>query len=348
MNSVAQLSAAERTILFQETAQRRGLAPLVIEKDFWVCWTLKQLFDLPTGQHLIFKGGTSLSKIFGVIKRFSEDIDLSISRESLGFGAEKEPEAASSKKQTQQRIEELQQACIRKITSELLPSMKEAFVAILGDAPGNDVSETSWQLEQDTHDPQTLLFTYPRQQNTPLLIASYIRPVVRIELGARSDHWPAGTYPLTPYAAEEFPDYFEAPICQVKTLEAERTFWEKATILHAEHFRPTGSATADRISRHYYDLYQMANSAIAEKALARMDLLKRVAEHKRIFFRSAWARYEEASPGSLHLIPPKERLSALRADYDKMEEMFFEQRPSFQQMLDVLQKLEEGINEQNS
>ena len=347
MNSVARLSAPERAFLFQETAQRRGLAPLIIEKDFWVCWTLKHLFDAPLSQHLIFKGGTSLSKIFHVIERFSEDIDLSISRESLGFGADQEPEAASSKKQTQHRIEQLQQACEQKIAYELLPSLQVAFATILGDVSDGEASQSFWQLEQDSNDPQTLLFTYPRRQDTNLLPTSYLKPVVRIELGARSDHWPAGVYPLTPYAAEEFPDYFEAPTCRVKTLEAERTFWEKATILHAEYFRPDTSITADRISRHYYDLYQMVGSPIAKQALTRLDLLKRVAEHKRVFFRSAWARYEEACPGSLRLLPPKEKQSALRIDYDKMKEMFFAQRPSFQQLLDVLQELEKRINEQN-
>lgn len=347
MDSVAKLTAPERAILFQETAQRRGLAPVIMEKDFWVCWTLQQLFALPMGQHLIFKGGTSLSKIFAVIKRFSEDIDLSISRESLGFGAEQEPEAAASKKQTQQRIENLQQACIQQITSELLPSLRAAFGTILGAVPQGEVREAAWQLEQDTNDPQTLLFTYPRQQDATFLPTSYLRPVVRIELGARSDHWPAGFYPLTPYAAEEFPHYFEVPTCQVKTLAAERTFWEKATILHAEYFRPATSTPAERISRHYYDLYQLAISPIAEQALKRPDLLQRVAEHKRVFFRSAWARYEEACPGSLHLLPPPEKRLALRVDYDKMKEMFFAQRPPFQQLLEVLQELEERINEQN-
>lgn len=345
MNSVATLSPAERSLLFQETAQRRGLAPLIIEKDFWVCWTLKQLFELPMSEHLIFKGGTSLSKIFQVIKRFSEDIDLSISRESLGFGAEQEPEAASSKKQTQLRIEKLQQACTEKITSELLPSLQEAFVAILGEGV---VGESSWQLTQDSNDPQTLLFAYPRREETTLLIGNYLKPVVRIELGARSDHWPAGTYPITPYAAEEFPAYFENPACYIKTLEAERTFWEKATILHAEYYRPETSTTAERISRHYYDLYRLAGSPIAEKALGNLDLLKRVAEHKRVFFRSGWARYEEACPGSLRLIPSPEKQASLRADYSKMKEMFFEAEPSFQQLLDGLQVLEARINGESS
>jgi hypothetical protein len=347
MNSVAGLPTAERTILFQETAQRRGMAPLIIEKDFWVCWTLRQFFDLPgAGEHLIFKGGTSLSKIFGVIERFSEDIDLSISRESLGYGGAREPEAAPSKKQAQQRIEELQEACRRKIADEMLPSLIETFTAILGHPPGDSGErDASWQLHQDAHDPQTLLFAYPSRQDASL--AGYIRPVVRIELGARSDHWPAGIYPLTSYAAEEFPDYFTTSSCQVRTLEAERTFWEKATILHAEHFRPDTSAASDRVSRHYYDLYRMATSPIAEKATARMDILSRVAEHKRIYFRSAWARYEEARPGSLHLLPRDERLATLRADYDKMRDMFFGQRPSFEQILDVLREFEENINSQS-
>jgi hypothetical protein len=167
---------------------------------------------------------------------------------------------------------------------------------------------------------------------------------VRIELGARSDHWPAGVYPITPYAAEEFPSYFTEPASRIRTLEAERTFWEKATILHAEHFRPETSAAADRISRHYYDLYRMAIVPVAEKSLARMDLLDRVAEHKRVFFRSAWARYEDARPGSLRLLPPEERLATLRADYDKMREMFFGDRPPFEQILDVLRELEKKIN----
>ena len=347
MNSVAKLSAPDRAILFRETANRRGMAPLVIEKDFWVCWTLKHLFDLPLGHHMIFKGGTSLSKVFNVIKRFSEDIDLSISRESLGFGADQEPEAAPSKKQTQQRIESLQQACEQKIASELLPSLRMAFSTTLGNVSESEASESFWQVEIDSKDPQALLFTYPRQQEADWSVNGYLKPVVRIELGARSDHWPAGVYSITPYAAEEFPDYFEAPTCQVKTLEAERTFWEKATILHAEFFRPDTSSAGERISRHYYDLYQMIKSPIAEKALMNFDLLKRVAEHKRIFFRSAWARYDEACPGSLRLVPPQENQSQLRADYNKMKEMFFEQPPSFQQMLDALRELEKKINNQN-
>lgn len=343
MNSVARLPVAEQAILFRETARRRGLAPLIIEKDFWVCWTLKHLFALPLGQHLIFKGGTSLSKVFHLIKRFSEDIDISISREILGFGAENDPEAAPSKKQTQERIDDLQEACEQKIASELIPSLRAAFAGILGD-PSEGASEFTWQLEVSS-DPQTLLFTYPREQDSTFLPTNYLKPVVRIEVGARSDHWPADDYSIIPYAAEEFPSYFETPTCQVKTLEAERTFWEKATILHAEYYRPETSPKADRISRHYYDLYQMAKSPYAEKALSKLDLLERVAKHKQIFFRCAWARYSEACPGSLRLIPSSERLPALRADYGRMEEMFFEDIPPFQELLDTLQELEKRIND---
>lgn len=340
MNSVAQLSQIERAELFRETANRRGVAPLIIEKDFWVCWTIKQLFDLPQiGPHLIFKGGTTLSKIYGVIERFSEDIDVSINREYLGFGGEQEPENIEGSNKRRKQIEALQQACRDKITAELFPSLESALVHILGRS-----SENFWQLIQDT-DPQTLLFTYPGHK--PFLgpqEVSYIRPIVRIELGARSDHWPANSYSITPYAAEEFPDYFTELSYSVKVLEAERTFWEKATILHAEYYNPEDRATGDRISRHYYDLHQLTLSPIVESALNRLDLLDRVVTHKSVFFRSSRANYEEARSGNIHLLPSETRVAALRVDYDRMKDMFFGERPSFEEILETLKKLEAIIN----
>jgi hypothetical protein len=132
MNSVAALSAIERDELFQETANRRGLAIDIVEKDFWVCWTLKHLFQLQElGPHLIFKGGTSLSKIFGAIERFSEDIDVSIDRTYLGFGGDADPENMSGSKSRERQLEKLNRACGDRIETHLLPSLEESFNTVL-------------------------------------------------------------------------------------------------------------------------------------------------------------------------------------------------------------------------
>ena len=122
MDQVARLSTAERNQLFQETASRRGVRIEIIEKDFWVCWTLKNLFDLPEiGEHFIFKGGTSLSKVFQVIERFSEDIDVSINRDYLGFDGEEDPENVEGSNKRKRQLEALKEACQSKIGEELAP-----------------------------------------------------------------------------------------------------------------------------------------------------------------------------------------------------------------------------------
>ena len=193
-------------------------------------------------------------------------------------------------------------------------------------------------------DPQTAIFTYPRSEPGSR-IPKAIRPAVRLEMGARSDDWPAEYREIQPYAAEAFPAAFEiAATCHVPVLDAKRTFWEKATILHAEFHRPMGSAGTDGLSRHYYDVYQLSQRDIGRKALDRMDLLERVVAHKRLFFASAWAHYETATPGGFHLIPIDERMPALQADYARMREMIFGDAPAWEQIVRGLRELEDRMN----
>ena len=232
MDNLVQLPPAERRVVFEDTAAARNMQPQIVEKDFWVCWTLKELFQLPViGEHLIFKGGTSLSKVFKVIERFSEDIDVSINRGFLGFGGANEPEAGTGNKEKRRRIEALKIACQQKISGELRLALETVFKAKLR-------SGERWSLRPDATDPdqQTLLFDYPSALSAP---TGYVRQTVKIEMGARADHWPCETRTVTPFVAEEFPQGFHQPNAAVKVLSAERTFWEKATILHAE-FPPAG------------------------------------------------------------------------------------------------------------
>jgi hypothetical protein len=241
MDEFAQRSAGDRADLFRAVAAQRGLNAAIVEKDFWVCWTLKRLFSLdalPAG--LLFKGGTCLSKVFKVIERFSEDIDLSFNRIDLGFGGDSDPAAASSGKNRQKGLDSLTETCREVIHDALLPRLKAAFGAALAKAGGQ-----AWTLEvADDPDQQTLVFRYPIGIAPSAAVPAYIRPMVRMELGARSDHWPAVEGIVTPYAAEDFPRIFSAPTCSVHVLAAERTFWEKATILHAWHHAP-----ADKVLR---------------------------------------------------------------------------------------------------
>lgn len=338
MDSILKLTQRERTELFAAAAQKSGLGVVVLEKDFWVCWILKELFGLPViGQHLIFKGGTSLSKVFKIINRFSEDIDVSIDRSWLGFGGANEPEAGASNKEKQRRVEALMLACQQKIASELSPALKSAIRSKVR-------GEEKWSLRPDEADPdqQTLLFDYP--SSLPLTEFGYVRRVVKIEMGARADHWPCETKPVAPYVTEQFPEAFKNPSCDVKVLAAERTFWEKATILHAEYHRPLTSVPQDRLSRHHYDFFQLIQKGVAARATAQLDLLHRVSQHKSLFFKSGWAKYGEATKGTLRIAPPEHRLDALRQDYGKMQEMFFGEPPEFGAVIAALKQWESEFN----
>ena len=339
MDTVLQLSHEQRRQLFEQTTQLTGMQPVIVEKDFWVCWTLKELFQLPAfGEHLIFKGGTSLSKVFKVIERFSEDIDISMDRSFLGFGGDNEPEKAASNKEKQRRIEALKVACQQKIAAELLPALDAAIRAKVG-------RDETWSLRSDDDDPdrQTLLFEYPTSFASEA--TGYIRRLVKIEMGARADHWPSEAKTITPYVAEQFPAGFEHGSCVVKVLSAERTFWEKATILHAEFHRPVDKPVPERFSRHYCDFYELIRKGVGKSAEGMPELLARVAQHKNLFFKTSWARYSEAVKGTLRIAPTEHRVAALRGDYGKMQQMFFGEVPEFDKIMSLLEKWERDFNQ---
>ncbi len=338
MDSVAKSSRRDRSQLFEATEGKHAprIPASIIEKDFWVCWALHRLFTvLKFRPQLIFKGGTSLSKVFKVIDRFSEDVDLSISRRDLGFAEARNPEEAGiSKGEAKRRLEALVEQCKLTVNEKLLPELRRDFAAMLG--------PSGWSIDLDADDPQTLVFAYPHSDATAKL--KYVRPAIRLELGARSDDWPAVEAEITPYAAEDFPGVFTQAKCLVRTLSAERTFWEKATLLHAECHRPETKATAERHSRHYYDLYCLSRHEIGREALKRGDLLERVVQHKSFFFSSSWANYATAKPGTLRLVPDGRRLAVLSKDYDEMQAMMFGVSPTWSDIIEELKQLEARIN----
>lgn len=340
MDEFAAEPAEIRAELFTETAARMGVSPQIIEKDFWVCWTLRRVFSLESPlPGLIFKGGTSLSKAYGLIERFSEDIDLSLDRHDLGFAGERDPanpELSGNKRK--KLLDELSKTASALVQGDLRDRIQTVMQTALPDETIN--------LSVTEEDDQTLIFTYPASLN-PSETATYVRPVVRLEFGARSDHLPAETRTVAPYAAKHFPDQVENPATEVKTLSAQRTFWEKATILHMLYYQDDKKALGERMSRHYYDLVQLAQSGVKDVALANLDLLNEVALHKTRFFPAAWANYGAAKPPTLKLVPHDNLTQELRTDYQAMNEMIFGEAPSFESVMDVLKGLERDINQAN-
>lgn len=332
-----ELERADLHAFFSEAENRTGIRALMLEEDAWVCWTLRQLFSLPEARaHFIFKGGTSLSKVWKVIHRFSEDIDISLSREWLGFVGERDPEAAPNRKQCTRLLEELTAACAAKLRAEVLPMLRARFTEALGTNAG-------WRLNLSADDEQTMLFAYP-SVDVQADGAAYVRPVIKIECGARSDRWPVTEQSLISYVAEAFPEAIANAGFSVPVLDIARTFWEKATILHAEAHRPVEKATPDRFSRHYADLAALARHEAGPAALGRDDLRARVVAHKQVFFPATWANYETAVPGTFKLIPSPNRLDALAADYRAMQDMFFRPQPTWHELVAHLRSLESRIN----
>ena len=330
------LPAADRGVYFQEAAARRQLHPVVLEKDFWVCWLLGVLFTSRFSDALVFKGGTSLSKVFGVIDRFSEDIDLSLSPEFLGL-----PDAGKSRNQADKWMKAAEKKCGQVVRDDVMPVLEATVESVLG------VREASWFefLTDSGTDSPVLLFHYETVLPTGF---EYLRRSVKLEFGSLTDQKPTGRHPIRPWLADILEPALPDWSCEVVALEIERTFWEKATILHAEYHRPAEKATPDRFSRHYADTAALGRHAAAVAALGQHELRDKVVAWKGQFFGSSWANYAIARPGTFRLVPPAERMSALRRDYEAMEDMYLSPPPSFEEVMSSLTSLEKRINGQLS
>jgi hypothetical protein len=326
MESVARLSSAERRELFAETAARKRMTPAIVEKDFWVCWTLGRLFSHPDlSRLLMFKGGTSLSKVFNLIERFSEDIDLILDWHVVA--GEDDPLAARSKNKQEELNKTIDAKAVDYIGGELLAMISRAVDPVC-------------RCEVAADDLHALSVKYPASFSD-----AYLRPEVRLEIGPLAAWMPYDSYRIQPYAAEVFPQLFKQTDCAVQAIRAERTFWEKATILHHEAYRPEGSPQPLRYSRHYYDLAMMANSPVKDAALADLALLEDVVAFKQRFYPRGWAHYDLAKPGTFRLLPSGYVLAAIEKDYVQMRNMIFGRYPGFDEIMATLRALEAEINE---
>ena len=301
MKKVAALSAEERADIFSETAERKGINPGAAEKDFWLCWMLMIIFEHPElSKLLMLKGGTSLSKCYGIIDRFSEDIDLILDWRVL---TNEDPNLERNKTQQDKFNKELNDEAIKYIRDKLLPILREAIKSFC-------------EAEIDKDDAYTINIRYPKAFDDV-----YLRPEIKLVIGPLASMIPFDKYLVKSYASEAFPNMFERSVIEVISIKAERSFWEKVTILHAESFRPGNPK--HRYSRHYYDVYKMLDTSVEDEAIKDLKLLEDVVNFKTKFYYRKGARYDLAKPGTFNLVPENSVIKALKADYEDMKEMIF-------------------------
>lgn len=328
MNKVACLSNKDRQDLFLGTARKMGINEAIVEKDFWVCWTLAYLFHIsPWKDTLSFKGGTSLSKSYNLIQRFSEDIELIIDRTHLGYRKDEPWEERSTSGQ-EKFNKEANERALAFLHDSFAPELRIGFSSLLGID-----GEVSVDPEQN------VFFHYPKSFSNTEISQS-----IRLEIGPLAAWVPSESRVIKPYAAEQYPAVFGTPETSVRTVMAKRTFWEKATILHQEAHRDEKRPLPLRYSRHYYDLYRMAKTTVKNDAFKDLSLLKEVIAFKRRFYRCPWAKYEQAIPGSMQLLPPACHAQELEKDYQGMQSMLFGEIPTFTEIMGGIEILEKEVN----
>lgn len=330
----------ERNEIFERTADRLGTAASHVEKDFWVCFVLDTLFNrLPKGHHrLLFKGGTSLSKAFDLVHRFSEDVDLVVYREELGFAEGRDPTAPGGISNSKRKVlfEELRQACGEYVRGDLA----DALTDLIGE---------HCKVVPDEKDPdqQTLLVDYPTLY--PRDVDSYVLPQVKLEAGARSALDPNVTAAVEPYISGALGDNWSFAVPNINVIEASRTYLDKLMVLHGVHCGYRDDKTrmpreGNRMSRHYYDFAMITGTKTGKAALADEALLTSVREHSRIAFRQAWRKLDEAVPGTIRIVPQDELHEILRKDYDAMRRMMFGEPPDFDWILGQIRMAEDAVN----
>jgi hypothetical protein len=337
--SFLELSEDRRGAAFTQAALDKGSEAAIVEKDFWVCWILGLIFsDQELEPQFVFKGGTSLSKVYGVIERFSEDVDLGIHPAFLGF---EEGLFAALESQTKRTgaLLDMQKVCGERLEKTVVPRLEAAAVTALG-RPSKGQNWFSYSFDERVHGP-VVLFQYPSVAGKGV---EYIQRAVKLEIGSLTDQRPLGRHPVRPWLADSFPGLFQDWRCEVTALELVRTFWEKATILHAEHHRPAGQEMPVRQARHFSDFTRLLEHPESGTFLADTSMCLRVADWKSRVFARRWAKYELARPGTFKLVPPEARLKSLERDYVAMRPMFLNEPMPFVTMIARLQDAEQRMN----
>jgi Nucleotidyl transferase AbiEii toxin, Type IV TA system len=322
-----QISPEEQAEILQTCAGKLGRRAEHLEKDVWICWVLQGLFTMPGHLPMAFKGGTSLSKVYGAIKRFSEDVDVTVDYKSLDQSID--PFDPKVSRTARDKYIELLKTKLAEHTKNVIRPHFENLVAQLTEKPPKPITISD--------DGEKLFIPYPSRFGTA--------ESVFLEFGGRNVISPNEEHTLRPYISAALPE-LQFPEASVRVLVPSRTFWGKATLIHVACIRSDPKLDADRQSRHWHDLAVLADHNIGKIAIPDLQLLQDVVKHKNVFFRASYTNYEACLSGGLRLIPATPLLQALRVDYEKMiaDGMFDGEPPTFDWIIARLDKLAKEIN----
>ena len=339
MNNYFQLSKEQQQMVLTQAANKTGLPVQAVEKDLWVTAVLRAIFCLSYANHLSFKGGTSLSKCWNLINRFSEDIDIAIDREFLGFGG------TLSKTQISDKLRRAACAFVREtMQSDLTAQLyqygisKEKFKVNVNITPVTTTDPEVININYDSVLPFSIDGLHGNQ---------YILPKVKVEVSGRSMSEPVKEIALNSMIDQIYP---EAPFAEqkfiVRAVLPERTFLEKVFLLHEEFAKPKDLIRVERMSRHMYDIGQMMKTPIAERAINDKDLYRQVVEHRRTFIGLRGFDYDTLYPATLNIVPPASIIEQWKIDYENMRlHMIYGESEPFDMLVENLTKLNAKINQ---
>lgn len=325
----------DRLAMLQQTeVTHPGINQVAIEKDWWVTITLKALFQADCRESLIFKGGTSLSKGFNIIERFSEDIDLAISHSF--FGIEK------SNKNQRDKLKKL----ARKYIQETLSTQLDAQLRGMG-VTGYTIENVTqvqnrngeWKPIDSDKDPTVILLHYPSIVEDSI---NYIPPRVKIEISCLSMDEPTEERQIRSLIGEFFGEEDSDASCTIRTVVPTRTFLEKIFLL-AEEFQKDKPRSV-RMSRHLYDLEKLMDTEYGREALADCTLYNAIVEHRRAYYALKYVNYDLHAPATINFMIPEQVMESWKADYADMRNFFiYGQSLEFEKLMQKIAELQDRV-----
>jgi hypothetical protein len=325
------LSDDRKLWIFSQAGDRTGLKASSVEKDWWVTHTLSIIFSMSCAEALIFKGGTSLGKAWRLIERFSEDIDLAIDREFLGFGGEL----------SNTQIRKLRIASYNFLSTKFTDELSNKFKM----TGFKDIMVKYRETVNHDQDPLIIEIYYPKLTEKN----SYLHPGILVEVGSRSLKEPFTERTFGSIVSEVFPHltFVDKPVT-VPSVNPERTFLEKVFLLHEEYQRPAEKMRVARLSRHLYDIERLSRTLYFQKALSNAMLYNTIVTHRSHFSHLAGVDYTKHSPEYIRIVPPDNLLSIWKKDYQEMmETMIYGECLSFEELIRRIEKIQAKINSSN-
>lgn len=322
------LTHDEKQTLFGQIGIKLNIHPSAVEKDWWVVQTLALIQQMEAAPHIVFKGGTSLSKAWNIIKRFSEDIDLALDKRFLGI----------DECRTVKQVKTLRSATRKYIYSTFIPELQDKFK----NAGFTDVEVALYEEDGKNLEPVQILVKY----KSCTTLSGYTKPEVKIEIGSRSLREPFTNRIFSSLVGEYYSDkpFADSPIT-VPSVNPERTFLEKLFLLHEEFQKQEDEIRVDRLSRHLYDIEKLMQTEYANIALANSILYNEIIEHRSIYTKISGVDYSKHQPKYLNPVPPSAVIGSWKKDYVRMqEEMIYGDSLPFEQLLERINELKQKIN----